>query len=232
MRRALLTALAAGALVLAACGQEQESEPAADTGGAEPATALPQLARVVCATDGTRVETPAVRPRADGIHVEIVNETGAERSFSATSAGGGGLGSGAPPGISKQVLDLEPGELTVACQDPLAGEGASATVEVVDEDGVWVSTRLECDEVFNQVTDYIQGARGETSDPVAAAREALEGHGVEVDDVLEPAGYPAGAAAKVRLVRAGEVLAVVDLVDDGAGKWLPSQLSGCSSLQR
>ena len=35
-----------------------------------------------------------------------------------------------------------------------------------------------------------------------------------------------------RLVRAGEVLAVVDLVDDGAGGWLPSTVTGCSSLER
>jgi hypothetical protein len=34
--------------------------------------------------------------------------------------------------------------------------------------------------------------------------------------------------ARVRLVCEGEPLAVVDLIDDGTGKWLVSMASGCS----
>lgn len=226
-------AIAAGVLLaLSACGQEPAAEPGDVTGGPEPAPALPDLARVVCEADGTRVETPAVRPRGDGIHVELVNETGAERSFAATSAEGGGLGVAAPTGKSVQVLDLEPGALTVACPDPGTGEGDGAPLEIVDENGIWVSTLLDCGQAFSQVVDFAPDARGETSDPVEAARTALEGYRLEPDDVLEPAGYPETELPKVRLVRDGEVLAVVQLVDDGAGMLLVSMLSGCSSLER
>lgn len=228
MKRFLVLALAA-AVGLSACGAGQDAQPIAPTGEPEPA-ALPDIARVVCEPDGTRVETPSVKPQPDGVHVEIVNEAGSERAFSLESASTG-LGIGAPPGTSTEILDLGPGALTVACTDPaLEPEGGEA-LEIVDEDGIWVSTQLSCQEQFAQVADYAPGARGETSDPLEAARKAIEGYGLEPDDVFERAGYPETEVAKVRLVRAGEPLGVVDLIDDGTGKWLVSMVTGCSSLE-
>jgi len=229
MKGFVVLALAAS-LGLPACGAGQGAEPLAPTGGPE-AAALPDVARIVCEPDGTRVEPPSVKPQPDGIHIEIVNETGSERSFSLTSADGGGMGIGAPAGTSTQVVDLGPGTLTVACTDPALEAEAGEPLEVVDEDGIWVSTQLGCTEQFSQVADYVQGAKGETSDPLQAARKAVEGYGLEPDDVFERAGYPDTDVVKVRLVRAGEQLAVVDLIDDGTGKWLVSTVTGCSSLE-
>ena len=71
-----------------------------------------------------------------------------------------------------------------------------------------------------EVVDYIQGAAGETTDPLEAARKAVEGFGLEPDDVFERAGYPDTDVARVRMVRDGEPIAIVDLIDDGTGKWL------------
>ena len=110
---------------------------------------------------------------------------------------------------------------------PLPGE----PLQVVDPEGLWVSTELPCGEQFSSVADYIQGAEGETSDPLEAARKAVEGYGLEPDDVFEPAGYPEAEVPKIRLVRAGVPLAVVDLLDDGKGKWLVGTITGCSSLE-
>ena len=65
----LLTVLSlALALGLSACGAAEEADPVAATHEAEPA-ALPGVAQVVCDEGGTRVETPAVKPQGDGIHV-------------------------------------------------------------------------------------------------------------------------------------------------------------------
>lgn len=229
MKRIRLLALVA-VLGLSACGAGEDTGPVAATGEQEP-TALPDVARVACEEDGVRIETPSVKPQPDGVHVEIVNNAGSERSFSISSADGGGMGLGASPGTSTQVVDVEPGTLTVACGDPATEPDAGEPLEVVDEDAVWVSTRLSCPERFSEIADYAVGARGETSDPLEAARKAVEPYGLEPDDVFERAGYPEAETARVRLVRGGELLAVVDLIDDGTGKWLVSMVTGCSSLQ-
>jgi len=227
----LLTVLAlALALGLSACGAAEKADPVAATHESEPA-ALPGVARVICDEDGTRVETPAVKPQGDGIHVEIVNNAPGERSFSLTSAEGGGMGLGAPPGTSSQIVDLGPGSLTVSCTDPAVEVEGGEPLEIVDEDGIWVPTTLGCPDQFSQVVDYVAGAKGETSDPIEAARKAVEGYALEAEDVFERAGYPDAETVRVRLVRNGENLAVIDLMDDGTGKWLVGMVTGCSILE-
>jgi hypothetical protein len=229
MTRLLVLALVA-ALGLSACGAGSTDAPPEET--AEPGLPVPDLARIVCVEEGAaRVETPVVKPQGDGVHLEIVNYTGAERAFSATDDQGGGLGGNAPAGTSTQVLDLGPGILRVSCEEPVTDPGRGEPLEVVDEDAVWVSTTLDCGEQFSAVLDYVMGAEGESADPLEAARKGLEGFRVEPDDALELAGYPEAETIRVRLVRAGESLAVVHLVPDGAGKWLVDMVTGCSTLQ-
>jgi hypothetical protein len=230
----ILILLVVALLGLTACGAGED----ADSGSGGPAestepepTALPDVARVVCDENGARLETTSVRPQPDGIHFEIVNETGSERSVAIQNAQGTGTGMGVPAGTSTQIVDVEPGALTVSCTDPATEPGAGEALEVVDEDGIWVSTRLGCAEQFSQVVDYIQGASGETTDPIEAAKKAVEGFGLEPDDVFERAGYPDTDTTRVRMVRDGEPSAVIDLIDDGTGKWLVSMVTGCSSLE-
>ena len=230
----ILVLLVVALLGLTACGAGED----ADSGSGGPAestepepTALPDVARVVCDENGARLETTSVRPQPDGIHFEIVNETDSERSVAIQNAQGTGTGMGVPAGTSTQIVDVEPGALTVSCTDPATEPGAGEALEVVDEDGIWVSTRLGCAEQFSQVVDYIQGASGETTDPLEAAKKAVEGFGLEPDDVFERAGYPDTDTTRVRMVRDGEPIAVVDLIDDGTGKWLVSMVTGCSSLE-
>jgi hypothetical protein len=230
----ILALLVVALLGLTACGAGEDTDPGsggpAESTEPEP-TALPDVARVVCDESGARLETSSVRPQPDGIHFEIVNETGSERSVAIQNAQGTGTGMGVPAGTSTQVVDVEPGALTVSCTDPATEPGAGEALEVVDEDGIWVSTRLGCAEQFSQVVDYIQGASGETTDPTEAAKKAVEGFGLEPDDVFERAGYPDTDTTRVRMVRDGEPIAVVDLIDDGTGKWLVSMVTGCSSLE-
>jgi hypothetical protein len=229
----ILVLLVVALLGLTACGagDDDEAGGGAEATEPEPTSTLPEVARLVCDEDGARLDTPSVRPQVDGVHFDIDNKTDAQRSLSISNPQGTGVGMGVPPGPSRQVLDVEPGSVTISCSDPAVEPGPGETLEVVDEDGVWVSTRLECEEQFSQVVDYIQGATGETSDPLQAARKAVEGFGLEETDVFERAGYRGAETARVRMVRDGEPIAVVDLIDDGKGKWLVSMVTGCSTLE-
>jgi hypothetical protein len=69
------------------------------------------------------------------------------------------------------------------------------------------------------------------SDPLAAAKEPLEGY-MQEGDVVEPAGYPDTPERIYCLVRAGNVLATVSLWKDGAGGWLSDTVTGCSELEQ
>jgi hypothetical protein len=228
VRLPIALALAA-VLGLSACGSEEAAGPARSTGGSEPEAVLPDVARVVCEPNGTRLQTPAVKPQADGVHFEIVNETGSDRSFSVLDGRGGGVGENAPVGTAKKIVALGPGPLTITCSDPLADVERGTRLEVVDEDGVWVSTSLDCVSGFSGTIDYVRQAQGDP-DPLTAAEKGF-GNYMQPGDVVEPAGYPDAATPVFRLVRSDEILGVVDLMDDGAGGWLPSTVSGCSSLE-
>jgi hypothetical protein len=227
--RLFLVLAAAAALGLTACGAGDETAPAGSTATSEPRVGLPDTARVVCAVHGTRLETDAVSPQPDGVHLEIVNETGEERSISVLDPRGAGMGQSAPAGTSTLVVALAPGTLEVTCSDLRSeGEPEASMLEVVDEDAVWISTTLDCTLGFSGTSDYTPDARGD-ADPLTAAQKGLEGY-MQPGDVVEPAGYPEAGIPLYRLLRDGEVLATLELQDDGDGGWLPGTVEGCSKL--
>lgn len=229
MGRVLVLAIAA-TLGLSACGAAEEVEPVSSTPSSDPAGPLANVARVVCAVHGTRLETDAVKPQPDGVHLEIVNDTGEDRSLSVIeSRGGGGFGESAPAGTSTLVLTLAPGTLEISCAGLREERPEGSRLEVVDEDGVWISTTLDCTAGFSGTSDYTPDARGD-ADPLTAAHEGLQSY-TQPGDVVRPAGYPEAETPLYRLVRDGEILATVELMDDGDGGWLPSTVDGCSSLQ-
>jgi hypothetical protein len=225
--------IVAAVLALTACGAGPEVRPAGSTESSQ-TEALPDIARVVCqAGSRPQTETPAVKPQRDGVHIRFVNETGMDLAFSIEDPSEGGIGADARQGTSAHVVDLHPGTVSIACYDALTEDGSEVTktpLEIVDEDGVWIPATLTCAEAFSSHADYTVDARGHR-DPLEAARGGLEPY-MQAGDVVEQAGYPEAETPLYRLVRAGEVLAVVDLQDDGAGGWLPSSLTGCSSLER
>jgi hypothetical protein len=231
MGRVLL--VVAAVFALTACGAGPEVGPAGSTEISQP-EALPDVARVVCQAESPpQVETPVVKPQPDGVHIRFVNETGKDLAFSIEDPSEGGMGAGARQGTSTQVIDLHPGMVSIACYDAITEDGsevAKTPLEIVDEDGVWIPARLTCAAAFSTHADYTLEARGDP-DPLEAARGGLESY-MQPGDVVEPAGYPEAETPLYRLVRAGEVLAIVDLEDDGAGGWLPSTVTGCSSLER
>ncbi len=218
------------ALLLAGCGAaaEEPSEPSADPASA-PVAAPPATAVVVCGPQGASVETPEVAASPDGVHVEIRNETGTEQAIH-VEAGESGQGEGVPPGTQERVWALPPGPVTVTCFDPAVepAEQAAATFEVVDPDGLWVPTGLDCAEVTGSVLDYMAGAPGVQGDPADVARASSE---VDVarDDVVELAGYPeADGGATVRVLRDGRAIALVGLAPSEDGGWLVTTVSRCA----
>lgn len=227
----LVLLVVASVVALSACGAERETVPA----GPSPQPAQTQdVVRLVCQVkEPPVVEFPTVEPQPDGVHFQIVNETDKDLAFSVETPSGGGGGTNAPQGVSTQVVDIPPGKASIACFDPYtedAGKVAKTDLEIVDEHGAWVPTRLKCAQQFSGVVDYVAGARGKP-DPLEAAREGFRGY-MEAGDVVEPAGYSQAEMLVFRLVRDGDVVATAELLDDGAGGWLPSTVTGCSSLLR
>jgi hypothetical protein len=159
----------------------------------------------------------AVRPQLDGVHVLVKNTSGRDLLFQWELGG-----DNAPEGERELVLPVPPGVSEIRCQDPAEDAGAPdgyVELEVVDPDGIYVSTELECGskQRVGWINDFIMGATGDP-DPVASARERLQG--LEPDDLVEAAGYPEAQTPQVRVVRDGKVVAVVDFLDDGQGGWL------------
>jgi hypothetical protein len=134
MRR--LLALIIATLSLSACGAGQEIGPAGSGGAREPT--LPDVARVECTTGGTHLELSMLKPQHDGIHFQVVNETGGDRSFSVLHRDGRSIDEDAPAGTSELVIDVSPGLIEVACGTRADVEHAKL-LEVVDTDGVYGS---------------------------------------------------------------------------------------------
>jgi hypothetical protein len=221
---ALVAALAAG------CGQGT-TEPGPTASQAESAP-LPSVAQIECEVNGARVLTARVRPQADGVHLEVSNDTGEELGFSVEESTTGGQGASAPPGSVDYVWSLAPGRISVKCTndeaDPSEVEGA--IVDVVDEDGLWVSTSLtgSCKEASMSTADYAAGAQGRKGDPVDIAHTLFEKQGLEPGDVVEPAGYPESDETIVRVTRSGDVIATMSFLSDGAGGWLQENTIVCT----
>jgi hypothetical protein len=219
---ALLVALA---LALAGCGTAEEpADPAEPATAAAAATAV-----VVCGADGASVATPEVAAGRNGVRVEIRNETDAERVVHVQSAG---LvqGEGFPVGTHTRVWALPPGPATVTCDETAGdpGEEDGAAFEVVDPDGLWVSTELDCDEVSVAMPDYEAGTPGSKGEPADVVRSGTDVP-LEESDVVEPAGYPGlEDAPVVRIVRDGRVVGTVTLMPTEDGGWLVSTVTRCA----
>jgi hypothetical protein len=227
---ALVLAILVAALV-AGCGQKS-SEPAPTAPAAE-AAALPDVAQIDCEVNGAHVMTERVRPQPDGVHLEVKNDTGTDLAFSVEDSEHGGQGESAPTGSVNYVWSLPPGKVFVTCTsyeaDP--SEVPKAALEVVDEEGLWVSTNLwdSCMEAVTSTGDYAVGAKGDRGDPVEIARKLFAKQGLEPGDVVEPAGYPEGDERVVRVTRSGDVVATMSLLSDGAGGWLPEDTTRCTA---
>jgi hypothetical protein len=209
------------AAALSACGQGPSE------GATEPQAApLADVGQIVCRDGKTEVLTPQVRTQPNGVHLEVRNETGSKLEFKVDDPEGGGGGFDIP---GSTVMDLHPGQVRVACFDGYSEDPSEITgepLEIVDEDGVWVSPLLDCQEWTSEIADFVAGAQGEKRKPAEIVRRYLAKRDLVGD--VERAGYVQGEPPVFRLVSEGAVVATVELLADGEGGWLVSTVNSCS----
>ncbi len=215
----LLPAFVIAALLASGCGPGAANTPPGES------HALPDVARIVCTADGTRLLTPAVRPQPDGVHV-MLSQTGGAPATLETDRGGGDK-----PCSKPLVLTLPPGRANMGCmtmadwnQDP-PRHRAWVTLRVVDQGGQWVDDQPAGGTCSQSSIDYAPTATGYRESQLGHdARGALQ---ASPADEVERAGYPRQQPIEYRLVRAGRVIALARYASNGHGRWLLEGVQKC-----
>lgn len=188
-------------------------------GSPEPTSPVEALSVLQVACDGTRtdVPTPLVRTQPDGIHIHFTNTSGRTLDFSIEDVGGDGF----PVVGGTFVYTFGPGSYRLTCG------GTQTAFAVVDPDRLYAPAELGCASGTTGTSDYGAGARGPRGSLLDVARTELRG--LQPGDVVEHAGYPQAAGDQlVRVVRQGQVVAVLGYADDGHGGWLIGGTRTCS----
>ncbi len=214
----LFLACAIAAVIASGCGQAATNMPSERA-------ALPDVARIVCTAEGTRLLTPAVRPQPDGVHV-MLSQTGGAPATLETDQGGGDK-----PGPKPLVLILPPGRAHLGCMtmadwnvDPPRHRGW-VTLQVVDQDKQWVDDNTVGGTCSQSSIDYAPTAAGDPESQLGrVARRAL---GAGAGDEVERAGYPRQRPIEYRLVRDGSVVALARFASTGHGRWLLEGVQKC-----
>lgn len=226
---AFLCLFAAAWLFLGGCGPASTDEPDAPSDQEQ----AREAARIVCGRDGTRVLTPVVEARPDGVHLVIDNRLDAGAGYSFENPEVGAEGGGAPPGESEHVVGYPPGEVRVGCEKPpVDGVGTDyENVRIVDPEGYYRPVELQCKGgmAVGGGPQYAAGARGRGGDPVEMVRRGLSDR-LREGDTVELAGYPKSKDSKiVRVVRDGRVVATVAFFRE-SGSWLENSTSSCAGF--
>ena len=204
--------LSAAALLLSGCASYTE--------GTEPSSNRergPDTAVVVCGRDGTRVLTPRVEARPDGVHYVIDNRYGTRAGYSVQNTEGSGTGGDAPEGKSEHVDDIPPGKVRIGCEGrPVDGMKTDyGTFQVSAGASGYRSVEPECGAgmvVYTEGGFLAADAKieGVDVDPVELTRRKFSDN-IREGDVVEAAGYPGRRGQRtVRVVRDGRVVAAVE----------------------
>jgi hypothetical protein len=195
----------------------------------ETRSATPDVAEVVCDDAGTHLLTPEVAAQPDGVHIRETRQDGAPVFF-IPAPGSLRFSVSGGEGVVENVYPLAPGTSRLVCpgggRDP-ADESLYVSLTVVDTDALWVTPVLGCpqeDVHAMGIVEYSTPPLGEVGDPLALVGKYLIG--IRLDDVVELAGYPAATSPGVVVVRDGETIAIVQLVDNGDGRWVFSDNGG------
>ena len=192
---------------------------------------VPTTARIVCDRDDTRVLTPRVAARPDGVHYTIDNRLGGDYGYSVEFPEGGGFGGdSAPKGESEHVGNFPPGEVRIGCYESNKDvKPDDAPLKVLEGDSGYRPVKLEC-EGGTSVTassDYVAGTEGQDFDPVKQTRRMFSNQ-LEESDIVEFGGYPENTGT-VRVVRDGRVVATVEY-SRARGGWLQDSYTACQKF--
>jgi hypothetical protein len=192
--------------------------------GSSPAD-LPAAVILTCDGETTTLETPQARPQADGVHIVITNTLG--RNLALEIRDGGGMNAMAPR--DEVVWPGEPGIVQLRCLDPVDAaipEGGYVEVEIVDPEGIYVPAELACGDLTAWYATFGPDAVG-VPDPVESVRDH---EWVEPGDAVELAGYPESETRLVRVVREGEIVAVLEYTRSGPEEWLETSGNACEGV--
>ena len=218
----LLPACAIAALLASGCGPGAAGQPPRVAGDGSD---LPDVARIVCTAEGTRLLTAAVRPQPDGVHVMLSQTSGAPATLTSAQQGGD------KPGPKPLVLTLPPGRANLGCMtmadwnaDPPRHRGW-VVLRVVDPGQQWVDDQPAGRTCSESSIDYAPTAAGIPESQLGRdARSALE---ASPGDVVERAGYPRQQPIEYRLLRDGRVVALASYASNGHGRWLLEGVRKC-----
>jgi hypothetical protein len=203
-------------------------------GSAAATASLPDVAEIVCEGTSTQVLTPQVKPQPDGVHFRVDNRSGQDLAlqFGQTDFFVG-AGTNAFQGVHEIAFhDVPPGEVRVRCMDAEKDSGSDegfVSLQVVDEDGIWVPDRLQCggDGAVVGSGSYAEGAEGSKGDPVDIFK-AAHADDIQDGDEVRLGGYPESENPKVMLIRDEQVVGLAVYTSDGKGGWLEGSFSECS----
>ena len=205
--------LAAGLFVLAAGGCTHSDRDVEGVTHPSPTITAPEVARVVCASDGIRLDTPMVRAQQDGVRFVFEGRGkwwGAELHHQTWADGTAeNIAQFQDDPMITATSAIAPGRITVAClQAPDSGyadvDTATTTLTVVDPEGLYVPWDLVCG-FGTQSRVTVQAGRD--TDPEKAYRQV---GGVRASDEFKQPKYPGSAqysAADRVLLRDGAVIA-------------------------
>lgn len=190
------------------------------------------VARIVCRGGTAAVETPIVRARSDGVHLQIDADVEALK-FSVEIDRGGTEGWELTPSTTYPFAWtswLPPGKVRAQCRTS-AGVTNRAAFEVIDPEGLWHDDRLGCIESGD--FDSRGGSFGFYADvnplPEAIARAVT---GVRASDSISYSGYPQffeqPGPLSYRIVRDGQVVAVLG-ISSYDGRWFTDGVFSCNT---
>lgn len=189
-----------------------------------PVQTLPNVAKVTCDGQDTKVSTAVVQPQPDGVHIEVDNTANENLGVEVKDVGA----KNARPGSSDTIWDIGPGRYQVACSSPASDNLVPLyqPLEVQDPEHLWTSTDLDCSSATGSASAFSPGAVGEKGSPV----EIVQAHvtGLQTNDTIGAAGYTESSEPQVRIVRGGNVIATYHFISDGQGGWLLDQSQMCT----
>jgi hypothetical protein len=221
----LASTVVAGSLMLVVCADPASPGDQASVNG--PLAVIPDVAQVVCETDGAiRLLEPSIRAQPDGLHIRVDVSLDEPVQLS-----GPWMDEPLPPGTTNVVTVNPPGMLTLACWPISQLESSSfeperVELEILDPEGIYVSEELEClpgDEPGAWTSDY--GARGpDIEPPITPAQAEAVLDGLAPGDLVTFTGYPERPGERIAVTRDGRTIASMlfshepDGIDSHAGE--------------
>jgi hypothetical protein len=195
----------------------------------EAAQPLPSTLEITCEADGsTTVATPQIAVRSNGFGLKVRSDLEEPASLN-------GLGMDVDPGTTEIVTTTPPGRLDVACwpfsEHASRVEPPTVPVDVLDPDGLYVSSELECENGmgWGESIEYQDTTNGQYDDRIAAAETYVTNE--ELTDVFVVAGYPDQAdGGPVILLRDDRVIASIGIGRADDGRWYVGGATGCDGI--